>query len=65
MPAYTVSRKDGAGVRTASIVIGPDMYAALEMAKEADKKLARPGEVFTSYSIIAKRVHGTGAEVQL
>ncbi len=54
MPAYKVTRRDRDRVLSTSIVIGPDMYAALDIAKEADKKEARPGEVFTSYCIMAK-----------
>lgn len=64
MPAYRVARKDGEGILTSSTVIGPNMYAALDIAKEADKKAARPGEVFTSYLIMAKRVHEIGERPQ-
>lgn len=56
MPAYIVTRKAGKALSIRSIVIGPDMYTALDIAKDADKKSAQPGEVFASYCITAKQV---------
>lgn len=59
MPAYHVSRKAGA-LLVRSIVIGPDIYTALDIAKAADKQSAQPGEVFASYCITLK--HTSTAE---